>query len=549
MRKVVETRQVAHLWANKSQDQARNPNDSFSFVGACIHSYGSHYVIAMHLEDGSILWNDSTYSNTTTRHASHVANAMTAAQWQRRVHVPSMGDNETRNIERLRGTLGTGKVRPELADQCADRVLSAIEAIGTANVRATRVMSDAWGIAKRYEASGKFLCEYVRKGKHVPAWPIPALPDALPIDKAERAALVRSLVKGKLLETYKSAMSEAQSRIANIRGMLDIDDDAYQLNNILGTVSGMWAAMSVADTAYQSAMGKKSSALAKMTKECAAVEVLAKAKHDAFQLHHARAGAKKLERSGFRVLQLRKQGKTSPWPSRDAGHVASQFDSAQLALPAGEYAPYAALHARLQRIADYDAAVRGVERGEDEIVSARAYLPQCPGDARRHYGQAFAAFEDALRRSPAFAAFKGAMVRERIHHVQKEMSALHAAIQAKHATDIAAWIAGEKNYIPHDAGTYARVQGNEVVTSRGARVPIEHACRLARIARRVIAAGGKAWADGAGPMVGGFRVNRIGSDGAASIGCHEFTGEEALRLLAVLESCAECQHVEEMAGV
>ena len=36
---------VAHLWAHKSQDFARNPCHNFYFHGDTIYSYGSHFPV------------------------------------------------------------------------------------------------------------------------------------------------------------------------------------------------------------------------------------------------------------------------------------------------------------------------------------------------------------------------------------------------------------------------------------------------------------------------------------------------------------------------
>lgn len=49
--------------------------------------------------------------------------------------------------------------------------------------------------------------------------------------------------------------------------------------------------------------------------------------------------------------------------------------------------------------------------------------------------------------------------------------------------------------------------------------------------------------DGAGPMVGHYRVNNIGADGSLIIGCHEFSPAEARRLYDVLTSCPACAEV------
>lgn len=80
---VVNTDQVAHLWANKSQNQARNPHGNFYFTGDTIYSYGSHFPIARHVTVGAgkrsrsaILLTTRTHSSTTSGHISTVRQAI-----------------------------------------------------------------------------------------------------------------------------------------------------------------------------------------------------------------------------------------------------------------------------------------------------------------------------------------------------------------------------------------------------------------------------------------------------------------------------------------
>lgn len=74
MRKVVEKSEVAHLWANKVQDEARVSGGNFYFYGETIYSYGSHFPIAVHHKD-VVLVTLRTYSNTTASHIWEVKSA------------------------------------------------------------------------------------------------------------------------------------------------------------------------------------------------------------------------------------------------------------------------------------------------------------------------------------------------------------------------------------------------------------------------------------------------------------------------------------------
>lgn len=65
---------IAHLWANQSQQEAKNSNRSFYFYGPTIYSYGSHFPIAKHYE-GILLFTLNSYSVTTAKHIQIVRGA------------------------------------------------------------------------------------------------------------------------------------------------------------------------------------------------------------------------------------------------------------------------------------------------------------------------------------------------------------------------------------------------------------------------------------------------------------------------------------------
>jgi len=69
---------VAHLWAHKSQDYARNPGHNFYFHGDTIYSYGSHFPVARHVENKrgrAVLFPTRSYSATTAGHKCVVEGA------------------------------------------------------------------------------------------------------------------------------------------------------------------------------------------------------------------------------------------------------------------------------------------------------------------------------------------------------------------------------------------------------------------------------------------------------------------------------------------
>ncbi len=77
-RNVYPSDMVAHLWANKSQDSARESGGRFYFVGDTIYSYGSHFPIARHVAHkgkAAVLFTTRSYSATTAGHKCMVEGA------------------------------------------------------------------------------------------------------------------------------------------------------------------------------------------------------------------------------------------------------------------------------------------------------------------------------------------------------------------------------------------------------------------------------------------------------------------------------------------
>lgn len=79
MRKVVDKHTVAHMWANKKQDEARTSTSNLYFNGDTIYSYGRHFPIAKHVDNGrgdsAVLFTTRSYSSTTAQHISIVRSA------------------------------------------------------------------------------------------------------------------------------------------------------------------------------------------------------------------------------------------------------------------------------------------------------------------------------------------------------------------------------------------------------------------------------------------------------------------------------------------
>ncbi len=81
MRKVYDRDMVAHLWANQSQDEARESGYRMYFEGKIIYSYGSHFPIARIVDGNTILFTSREYSSTTSNHKHTVRCAIDRSRY------------------------------------------------------------------------------------------------------------------------------------------------------------------------------------------------------------------------------------------------------------------------------------------------------------------------------------------------------------------------------------------------------------------------------------------------------------------------------------
>ena len=113
------------------------------------------------------------------------------------------------------------------------------------------------------------------------------------------------------------------------------------------------------------------------------------------------------------------------------------------------------------------------------------------------------------------------------------------ANQAQRAIDnaeaIVEWRAGGRFNAPYDAPTMLRIEEQELVTSRGARIPLEDAAKGYILARHVVETG-EAWrSNGSKIKLGHYLLDSISADGTVTAGCHEIAWPEIERHAAVFE--------------
>lgn len=171
----------------------------------------------------------------------------------------------------------------------------------------------------------------------------------------------------------------------------------------------------------------------------------------------------------------------------------------------------------------------------DQIVNAGIQLPGL--DRAGFYGGTLYGWGLATIFPARMAERWLALLRPVVEELKRREGAERARIQQLDAeerarlesVELAKWIKGEPTTLRHFHRVCARIEGTEVVTTHSARVPLEHARRLARLWKRNRDRV-------AGTRVGHFTVNRATDDGLV-IGCHRIDAEETARLADLL--CTE----------
>jgi len=84
--------------------------------------------------------------------------------------------------------------------------------------------------------------------------------------------------------------------------------------------------------------------------------------------------------------------------------------------------------------------------------------------------------------------------------------------------------------------TALRVKDGEVETTRGARVPVDHAARALKIVRACVSTGREYVRNGHTEHVGNYSIDRIEANGTLHAGCHVIRYEEIERIAPQLEA-------------
>lgn len=153
---------------------------------------------------------------------------------------------------------------------------------------------------------------------------------------------------------------------------------------------------------------------------------------------------------------------------------------------------------------------------------------------RNAYAQAFGVRVKPLSEAEAVTlAQKLAQEAEKaVKRAQKAALARQREMAAEFALAFPQWLSGERENLPCQtpySGAYLRVNGDEMETSQGARVPLTHAKRaVARVVK--VRASGQSWhRNGSTLPVGHYHIDSISETGDVVAGCHRIAWEEIER--------------------
>lgn len=76
MKTVFSPSELPHVFARQSQIEGKTSSRNFFFERNVIYSYGYHFPIAKFLDDGTVLFTNRGYSNTTAKHIAAVRSAL-----------------------------------------------------------------------------------------------------------------------------------------------------------------------------------------------------------------------------------------------------------------------------------------------------------------------------------------------------------------------------------------------------------------------------------------------------------------------------------------
>lgn len=477
----MKTNEIFHLWAHQAKPEAKSGN--VRFQGVELYSYGA--VIATMI-DGVVVLADRTYSVTTSKHQNAARQALTGEQREKCIYAPEIG---SRN-------------RSELVKSCQTAVQVAIASM-TGKRQGSGPMIQAFQLAKRYERAGKFLG----------TWSLPALPETMPEDVKP---LIKEIAYWQLMAEYKTTRSETERNLAWLKSEAESPycEHNYNLPIYPARINAVKCGFNRMQNSYKTAKGKNPPMRGLQVKLAQAEEVLL----PRVKRFSEQEAAKELKNALRNVYIHRNR--------RWLDGYAYTLERVVVALPDDQKLRYGKLVQRVKSRVAYLVSEAYFSSAKDALVLFKASPSLRTLNTIRNALNSITHPKSIAKHKPGIESITSQEAELRVGFLKQQ--------EAANAEALRAWLGGANVRLSLDLPTYARIVGDTVETSKGAKVPVEHAKQLARLYRITVRQGGASWGDGSGPKVGFYRVNKIGADGTLVIGCHDFSAEEAGRLYDML---------------
>lgn len=541
-RQVYPRPMVAHLWANASQDSARDPSGNMYFTGPALYSYGSHYCIGYRYAtaDGSpiYLMNADSSTNTTNRMRWIAHDALPR-------YLPTYAVENLKG-ETFHGQGWRGHLLRSILSQAGNAYARAADVARVSGkrdaavrdaaerMRAARALADAILADKSLSRDDRAAARAaLRTLERVPAW------DATADNKTQQAnatacaaVLVRDEMKAEMLNFVRRATREHEKAMEH-----DQHSIVYRIQCARYAVNAAGFARDLAR--------RYGFRLPKLPDSAALVCQLEPAERE-YMLREAAYQA----RSCVETVETAWRDRAGAWAWRIesaarnlADHVrGAKMMGAPETVPAAWSERVAALYARSQRAESIAAASRTLNNAAPEIASADSYAAAGRArDAVRRYRRAISLINGALDALPPthpLAARARSMVPDR-DRAAAYVADADSALTAEHAQRIADWRAGGAA-LPwgmRDSAPMLRLSrdGSVIETSHGASVPASVAPRLWRMVTAARAGAADAiTAQHRGMRIGHFTLQTVRPDGSLLIGCHDIAFDELQRLADVL---------------
>jgi hypothetical protein len=582
-RQVYPRDMVAHLWANASQDSARDPRGNIYFTGPTLYSYGSHYVLGRRITcaDGTTatLLNARSYSVTTSRHQSLASRAVHGLRYA---------------VDGLNGDDFHGRRWPRtLADRLiADAADAYASAAGTA--RRSRKRDDYMGrAANRLTVAGVLLAAFIAgtegnpdaADKRAARGVLRRLHTAPGIvadgeswgdmDNASQraAATARAVYFGRerMRERMEKDWRDARRWCDEAAGMADVE---RYINARRCLQDAKLHADNVAAIAKDAKLRKPAGFAdfaRRIAAELARVEPLAHAEDvkdlrgaalwnlRMAELAWAASAPLDARRRRRRIAQNVTRYARRHYALSELAKNIARADA--IGEPDAVPAYVRERAAKLQQRENTRDAIRDARYRLDGVAGAFALAcrteTEHDDDARnrarlwkgaRDYAEQCAGLPAGLRRlprvDPAEALFIHYAVKQMLdagdfaalaEHAAERLEAARADYAAEDAAALQAWRDGGP--LPSarwDDVPRLRVRNDVIETSHGARVPLTVAPILWRLCTAARNGSPRVFNGDAGPRIGHFRLNRVRADGSVVIGCHDIPWTELEHVAHVL---------------